>query len=58
MDILLVLRPYSSDWQESKLGGGNNLTYDLASHMVDLDIDLSPELTKASCSSASTSAFF
>jgi hypothetical protein len=33
-------------------------TYDLASRMVDLDVDLSPELTKASCSSASTSAFF
>jgi hypothetical protein len=33
-------------------------TYDLASRMVDLDVDLSPELTKASRSSASTSAFF
>jgi aminoglycoside/choline kinase family phosphotransferase len=27
-------------------------TYDLASRMVDLDVDLSPELTKASCTSA------
>jgi hypothetical protein len=33
-------------------------TYDLASRMVDLDVDLSPELTKASHSSASTSAYF
>jgi hypothetical protein len=33
-------------------------TYDLASRMVDLDVDLSPELTKASRSSASTGAFF
>jgi hypothetical protein len=33
-------------------------TYDLASRMVDLDVDLSPELTKASRSSASTSAYF
>jgi hypothetical protein len=33
-------------------------TYDLASRMVDLDVDLSLELTKASCPSASTSAFF
>jgi hypothetical protein len=33
-------------------------TYDLSSHMIDLDIELTPELTKASCSSASTSAFF
>jgi hypothetical protein len=32
-------------------------TYDLASCMIDLDVDLSPELTKASRSSASTSAF-
>jgi hypothetical protein len=32
--------------------------YDLASRMVDLDVDLSPELTKASHSSASTSAYF
>jgi hypothetical protein len=33
-------------------------TYDLASRMVDLDVDFSPELTKASHSSASTSAYF
>jgi hypothetical protein len=33
-------------------------TYDLASRMIDLDVDLSPELTKGSRSSASTSAFF
>jgi hypothetical protein len=33
-------------------------TYDLESRMVNLDVDLSPKLTKASCSSASTSAFF
>jgi hypothetical protein len=34
------------------------ITYDLASHMIDLDVDLAPELMKASRSSASTSAFF
>jgi hypothetical protein len=34
------------------------MTYDLVSRMVDLDFDLSPELTKASRTSASTSAFF
>jgi hypothetical protein len=33
-------------------------TYDLASRMIDLDVELSPELTKASCTSASTNAFF
>jgi hypothetical protein len=33
-------------------------TYDLASCMVDLDVDLSPELTKANRSSSRTSAFF
>jgi hypothetical protein len=33
-------------------------TYYLASRMVDLDVDLSPELTKVSRSSASTSAYF
>jgi hypothetical protein len=33
-------------------------TYDLASRMVDLDVDQSPELTKASRSSASTRAYF
>jgi hypothetical protein len=32
-------------------------TFDLASHMVDLEVELSPELTKASRSSASTTAF-
>jgi hypothetical protein len=34
------------------------ITYDLASRMVDLDVELAPELTKASRSSASTRAFF
>jgi hypothetical protein len=33
-------------------------TFDLASHMVDLEVELSPELTKASRSSASTAAFY
>jgi hypothetical protein len=33
-------------------------SYDLASRMIDLEIDLSPELTKASRTSASTSAFY
>jgi hypothetical protein len=33
------------------------MTYDLASR-IDLDVELSPKLTKASRSSASTSAFF
>jgi hypothetical protein len=33
-------------------------TFDLASRMVDLEVELSPELTKASRSSASTSAFY
>jgi hypothetical protein len=33
-------------------------TYDLASRMVDLEVELSPEMTKASRSSASTSAFY
>jgi hypothetical protein len=32
--------------------------FDLASHMVDLEVELSPELTKASRSSASTAAFY
>jgi hypothetical protein len=34
------------------------ITYYLASRMIDLDVHLAPELTKASQSSASTSAFF
>jgi hypothetical protein len=34
------------------------ITYDLASRMVDLEVDLSPELSKDSRTSASTSAFF
>jgi hypothetical protein len=34
------------------------ITYDLASRMIDLDVDLAPELTKTSRSSASTSAYF
>jgi hypothetical protein len=33
-------------------------SYDLASHMVDLEVELLLELTKASRTSASTSAFF
>jgi hypothetical protein len=33
-------------------------TYDLASHMIDLDVDLTPKLTKASHTSASTRAYF
>jgi hypothetical protein len=33
-------------------------TFDLASHVVDMDVDLSLELTKASRTSANTSAFF
>jgi hypothetical protein len=33
-------------------------SFDLASRMVDLEVKLSPELTKASCSSASTGAFY
>jgi hypothetical protein len=33
-------------------------SFDLASHMVDLEVELSPELTKASRSSASTGAFY
>jgi hypothetical protein len=33
-------------------------TYGLASRMIDLDVDLAPELTKASRTSASTSAYF
>jgi hypothetical protein len=32
--------------------------YDLASRMVDLEVELSPELMKASRTSASTSAFY
>jgi hypothetical protein len=34
------------------------ITYDLASHMVDLEVELASELTKASRNSASTSVFF
>jgi hypothetical protein len=34
------------------------ITYDLASRMVDLDVELASEFTKASHSSTSTSAFF
>jgi hypothetical protein len=34
------------------------ITYDLASRMVDLEVELASELTKASRNSASTSAFF
>jgi hypothetical protein len=33
-------------------------SYDLATNMVDLDVDLSLEMTKDSRSSASTSTFF
>jgi hypothetical protein len=33
-------------------------SFDLASRMVDLEVELSLELTKASCSSASTGAFY
>jgi hypothetical protein len=33
-------------------------TFDLVSRMVDLEVELSPELTKASRSSASTAAFY
>jgi hypothetical protein len=33
-------------------------SYNLVSRMIDLDVDLSPELTKASRTSASTNAFF
>jgi hypothetical protein len=33
-------------------------TYDLASHMIDLDVDLSPELKNASHTSNSTNAYF
>jgi hypothetical protein len=33
-------------------------SFDLASRMVDLEVELSPELTKASRSSASTGAFY
>jgi hypothetical protein len=33
-------------------------TFNLASRMVDLEVELSPELTKASRSSASTAAFY
>jgi hypothetical protein len=33
-------------------------SYDLASHMIDLEVELLPELTKASRTSASTSAFY
>jgi hypothetical protein len=34
------------------------VSYDLASSMVDLEVELAPELTKGSRSSVSTSAFF
>jgi hypothetical protein len=34
------------------------ISFDLASRMVDLEVELSPELTKASRSSASTIAFY
>jgi hypothetical protein len=34
------------------------ISYDLASHVVDLEVELAPELTKGSRSSASTSASF
>jgi hypothetical protein len=34
------------------------ITFDLASRMVDLEVELSPELTTASRSSASTGAFY
>jgi hypothetical protein len=33
-------------------------TYDLASHMIDLDVDLSPKLTNASHTSNSTNTYF
>jgi hypothetical protein len=34
------------------------ISYDLASRMIDSDVDLAPELIKASRSSGSTSAYF
>jgi hypothetical protein len=33
-------------------------TYDLASRMVDLEVELAPEFSKGSSTSASTGAFF
>jgi hypothetical protein len=55
---------WTSYWFSAPIQVGRNsnreevTTYDLASRMVDLDVDLSPELTKASRTFASTSAFF
>jgi hypothetical protein len=34
------------------------ITHELASRMMDLEVELAPDLTKGSRSSASTSAFF
>jgi hypothetical protein len=34
------------------------VTYDLASCMVELKVELAPELTEGSCTSISTTAFF
>jgi hypothetical protein len=56
MDLLLVLRPIAVIGRNSHRE--KVTTYDLASRMADLEVDLSPQLTKASRSSASTSAFF
>jgi hypothetical protein len=56
MDFLLVLRPIPVIGIDAKRE--EVTTYDLASRMIDLDVDLAPELTKASLTSASTSTYF
>jgi hypothetical protein len=56
MDLLLVYAPIAMiGWDSNR---EEVTSYDLASRMVDLDVELLPELTKASRTSASTSAFY
>jgi hypothetical protein len=56
MDLLLVLRPIAVAGRNSKQE--EVTSYDLVSCMIDLEVELSLELTKASRTSASTSAFY
>jgi hypothetical protein len=56
MKFLLVYTTISVIGLNAK--GEEVVTYDLVSRMVDLEVELAPELTKGSRTSASTSAFF
>jgi hypothetical protein len=50
---------YKNKWANRWNSNHEEVTsYDLASRMIDLEIELSPELTKASRTSSSTSVFY